>query len=144
MNFRIPFWHVPKLFPLLHWFQNSFCFYSRMFPSHASNFFRLQKTFFGYKIRQDCATTVQLALLSYMSIALFRDTPLGDIRGAWCDCHLAINGQKWPKLRFFAIWPSDHVQQIYPSGTSLKRAIKCSAVLTDLMAENRFFAIFPL
>ena len=34
-----PILHVPKLIPLLHWFQNSFCFRSRTFPSHGGNFF---------------------------------------------------------------------------------------------------------
>ena len=36
------FWHAAKLFSLLHWFQNCFCFRSRTFPSHAGNFFGLQ------------------------------------------------------------------------------------------------------
>ena len=38
-SFRYPILHVPKLIPLLHWFQNSFCFRSRTFPSHGGNFF---------------------------------------------------------------------------------------------------------
>ena len=29
-----PIVHVPKLFPLLHWFQNTFCFLSSSTPSH--------------------------------------------------------------------------------------------------------------
>ena len=38
-SLRLPILHVPKLIPLLHWFQNSFCFRSRTFPSHAGIFF---------------------------------------------------------------------------------------------------------
>ena len=38
-SFRYPILHVPKLIPLLHWFQNSFCFRSRTFPSHGGSFF---------------------------------------------------------------------------------------------------------
>ena len=34
------FWHAAKLFSLLHWFQNCFCFRSRTFPSHVGIFFR--------------------------------------------------------------------------------------------------------
>ena len=41
-SFRYPILHVPMLIPLLHWFQYSFCFRSRTFPSHAGNFFWLQ------------------------------------------------------------------------------------------------------
>ena len=33
------FWHAAKLFSLLHWFQNCFCFRSRTFPSHVGTFF---------------------------------------------------------------------------------------------------------
>ena len=39
------FVHVPKLFPLLHWFQNTFCFLSSSTPSHVGKFFRLQWEF---------------------------------------------------------------------------------------------------
>ena len=38
-SFRYPILHVPKLISLLHWFQNSFCFRSRTFPSHGGSFF---------------------------------------------------------------------------------------------------------
>ena len=31
--------HVPKLFPLLHWFQNTFCFLCSSTPSHGGSFF---------------------------------------------------------------------------------------------------------
>ena len=34
-----PIVHVPKLFPLLHRFQNYFCFCSKTFPSHGGSFF---------------------------------------------------------------------------------------------------------
>ena len=34
-----PIVHVPKLFPLLHWFQNTFCFLSSSTPSHVGKFF---------------------------------------------------------------------------------------------------------
>ena len=57
-------------------------------------------------------------------IAFFRDTPLGHIRCTWSEDQMAINGHFghiWP---FMAIWPSDHVRQIWPYGVSLKRAIK--------------------
>ena len=37
-----PFVHVPKLFPLLHWSQNTFCFLCSSTPSHGDRFFRLQ------------------------------------------------------------------------------------------------------
>ena len=37
-----PIVHVPKLFPLLHWFQNTFCFLSSSTPSHVGKFFWLQ------------------------------------------------------------------------------------------------------
>ena len=30
--------HAPKLLPLLHWFQNCFCFCSTTFPSHVGTF----------------------------------------------------------------------------------------------------------
>ena len=40
-----PIVHVPKLFPLLHWFQNTFCFLSSSTPSHVGKFFRLQWEF---------------------------------------------------------------------------------------------------
>ena len=64
---EFPIVHVPKLFPLLHRFQNYFCFCSRTFPSHGGSFFRLQwefqwengqKSFFGNKICQERATTI--------------------------------------------------------------------------------------
>ena len=32
------FWHAAMFFPLLHWFQNCFCFRSRTFPSHVGTF----------------------------------------------------------------------------------------------------------
>ena len=44
-NSEIPFVYVPKLFPLLHWFQNTFCFLSSSTPSHVGNFFWLQWEF---------------------------------------------------------------------------------------------------
>ena len=34
-----PIVHVPKLFPLLHWFQNTFCFLCSSTPSHGGSFF---------------------------------------------------------------------------------------------------------
>ena len=37
--------HVPKLFQLLHWFQNTFCFLSSSTPSHVGKFFWLQWEF---------------------------------------------------------------------------------------------------
>ena len=36
---------VPKLFPLLHWSQNTFCFLSSSTPSHVGKFFWLQWEF---------------------------------------------------------------------------------------------------
>ena len=56
---EFPIGHAAKLFPLLHWFQNCFCFCSTTFPSHVGTFFGLQwryqwengkKSFFGNKI----------------------------------------------------------------------------------------------
>ena len=44
-NSETPIVHVPKLFPLLHWFQNTFCFLSSSTPSHVGKFFRLQWEF---------------------------------------------------------------------------------------------------
>ena len=38
-----------------------------------------------------------LSLLSYIFIALFRDTPLATIGRTWPDGQRAINGQIWPK-----------------------------------------------
>ena len=32
-------WHAAMFFPLLHWFQNCFCFRSGTFPSHVGTFF---------------------------------------------------------------------------------------------------------
>ena len=40
-----PIVHVPKLFPLFYWFQNTFCFFSSSTPSHVGKFFRLQWEF---------------------------------------------------------------------------------------------------
>ena len=37
--------HVPKLFSLLHWSQNIFCFLCSSTPSHVGKFFRLQWEF---------------------------------------------------------------------------------------------------
>ena len=37
--------HVPKLFLLLHWSQNTFCFLCSPTPSHGDRFFRLQWEF---------------------------------------------------------------------------------------------------
>ena len=65
-----------------------------------------------------------LSLLSYIFIALFRDTPLATIGRTWPDGHMAINGyfgHIWP---FMAIWPSGHGRSIVAGGVSLKRAIK--------------------
>ena len=42
-----PILHVPMLIPLLHWFQNSFCFRSRTFPSHGGNFFDYNGNYSG-------------------------------------------------------------------------------------------------
>ena len=46
---RKSFWyqivHVPKLFSLLHWSQNIFCFLCSSTPSHVGKFFRLQWEF---------------------------------------------------------------------------------------------------
>ena len=39
---EFPIGHAAKLFPLLHWFQNCFCFCSTTFPSHVGIFFGLQ------------------------------------------------------------------------------------------------------
>ena len=39
---EFPIGHAAKLFPLLHWFQNCFCFRSTTFPSHVGIFFGLQ------------------------------------------------------------------------------------------------------
>ena len=36
---EFPIVHVPMLFPLLHWFQNTFCFLCSSTPCHAGNFF---------------------------------------------------------------------------------------------------------
>merc|ERR1712218_32025 len=40
-----PIVHVPKLFSLLHWSQNIFCFLCSSTPSHVGKFFRLQWEF---------------------------------------------------------------------------------------------------
>ena len=38
-SLKFPILHVPKLFPLLHWFQNTFCFLCSSTPSHGGSFF---------------------------------------------------------------------------------------------------------
>jgi len=63
-------------------------------------------------------------VLSCIFSALFRDTSLAYVYGTWSNGQMAKNGHKWPKWPFMAIWPSDQVQQIWPSGVSLKRAEK--------------------
>ena len=65
----------------------------------------MQKSIFGHKILQEHATTIQLTLLSYSFIALFRDTPLAHICRIWSNGHMAIYGQIWPNM---AIWPYGH------------------------------------
>ena len=40
-----PIVHVPKLFPLLHWFQNTFCFLCSSTPSHGDSIFWLKWEF---------------------------------------------------------------------------------------------------
>ena len=65
----------------------------------------MQKSNFGRKILQEHATTIQLALLSYIFIDLSRDTPLAHIYRIWSDGHKAIYGQIWPNM---AIWPYGH------------------------------------
>ena len=59
-----------------------------------------QKSIFGHKILQEHATTIQLALLSYIFIALSRDTSLAPIYFAYGP--MAI----WPNM---AIWPYGHI-----------------------------------
>ena len=84
----------------------------------------MQKSFFGHKILQEHAITIQLALLSYIFIALFRDTSLVHIffaYGRWPYGQIWPYGHLWP---FMAIWPSDHMRQIWASRVSLERAIK--------------------
>ena len=84
----------------------------------------MQKSFFGHKILQEHAITIQLALLSYIFIALSRDTSLVHIFfafGRWPYGQIWPYGHLWP---FMAIWPSDHMRQIWASGVSLERAIK--------------------
>ena len=84
----------------------------------------MQKSIFGHKILQEHATTIQLALLSYIFIALSRDTPLAHICRIWSDGHMAINGHKWP---YGHIWPYGHrpnAKKIWTSEVSLERAIK--------------------
>ena len=93
---------VPYLIPF-HWSreaQNSFCFCSSSSgrpPPLACFCFNgnfngkmAKNRFFGDKIQQECATTIQLSLLSYIFIALFRDTPLATIGRPWPDGQMAI------------------------------------------------------
>ena len=57
-----------------------------------------------------CAlTTLQLGLMSYIFIALFRDTPITYICRSAVDGQMAENSKIWPKWPFMAIWPSDQV-----------------------------------
>ena len=45
-----------------------------------------------FRDQRKCATTIQLSLLSYIFIALFRDTPLATIGRTWPDGQMAKNG----------------------------------------------------
>ena len=51
------------------------------------------KTVFDYKIYLESVTMIELALLSYIFIALFRDILLGYICRLWFDGQMAVNGQ---------------------------------------------------
>ena len=81
----------------------------------------MQKSNFGQKILQEHATTIQLALLSYIFDTLSRDTPLAHICRIWSDGHMAINGHKWP-YGHMAIGQMQ--KKIWTSEVSLERAIK--------------------
>ena len=59
----------------------------------------VKNCFFGNKIWQERATTIQLGLLSYIFKVLFRDTLLAHICCTQSDGHMAINGH------FGHIWP---------------------------------------
>ena len=72
----------------------------------------MQKSIFGHKILQEHATIIQLALLSYIFIALSRDTSLA---------HIFLHMAKWP-YGHMAIGP--YPKKIWASGVSLERAIK--------------------
>ena len=100
-----------------------------------------QKSIFGNKILQERATTIQIALLSYIFIALFRDTPLATISRTWPDGQMAKNGQIWPKWPFIAIWSLDHMRQIWASGVSLKRAMKMQLSSANQMVVTRSYQI---
>ena len=81
----------------------------------------MQKSNFGQKILQEHATTIQLALLSYIFIDLSRDTPLAHTFFGYGPMAIWPYGHIWPYL---AIWPSHHIKKIWASGVSLERAIK--------------------
>ena len=102
-----PIVHVPKLFPLLHWFQNTFCFLCSSTPSHAGNHFKcswgyswgnFQKSISGHNFWLEWPTDVRSTPLSYIFNALFRDTPLDHVFCAQPNSQIA----KYPNI--WLIW----------------------------------------
>ena len=63
----------------------------------------MQKLIFGHKILQEHATTIQLALLSYIFIALSRDTPLANIFFAQGPMAIWPYGHIWPYLAIYGL-----------------------------------------
>ena len=117
--------HAVKLLHFAHRFQNYFCFCSWTFPSHVV-FFDFngklaEKSFFRNKICQKRATTPTLQPSSQLCWAtfliFFSGIPHLPIFVAYGL--MAINDQIWPNL---AIWPQDHMWQIWANEVSLKRS----------------------
>ena len=104
---EFPIMHVPNLFPLLHWFQNTFCFLCCSTPSHVGKHFKcswgyswgnFQKSISGHNFWLEWPTDVRSMPLSYIFNALFRDTPLGHVFCAQPNSQIA----KYPNI--WLIW----------------------------------------
>ena len=112
---EFPIGHAAKLFPMLHWFQNCFCFRSKTFTLHvgACGRGRRTKIWFGDNFWLRCSIHLRSAHLNCIMDDLFRDTPY------WPYLVRQIR-QIWPNTVIGArIWAN----QIWLGGVSLKRSI---------------------
>ena len=133
-----PIVHVPKLFPLLHWFQNTFCFLCCSTPSHVGNHFKcswgyswgnFQKSISGHNFWLEWPTDVRSTPLSYIFNALFRDTPLDHVFCAQPNSQIA-------KLaKYLDIWLFGYLaarQKHGQVGYPWKEHSKCSSEVLTL------------
>ena len=109
-----------------------------------------QKFVYCNKIQQECTTTIQSSLLSYVFIVLFRDTPLATIGRTWPDGHMAINGH------FSHIWPlksknftdsgrsgrRTKTKTVLKSGNKMEYFETMSVKVEIPIAKNVFVSIF--